>query len=51
VRKHGGNMPPIAETQAHVQLVLELYWALLQNNLQRGAQHLQIHPAAASSAP
>ena len=23
----------IAETQAHVHLVLELYWALLQNNL------------------
>jgi hypothetical protein len=52
VRKHGGTMPPIAETQAHVQLVLELYWALLQNNLQRGASQLQMHSAAAaSSAP
>lgn len=45
VRKHGGKMPPIAETQAHVHLVLELYWALLQNNLQRGARQLQIQPA------
>jgi len=44
VRKHGGKMPPIAETQAHVHLVLELYWALLQNNLQRGARQLQIQP-------
>ena len=51
MRKHGGNMPPIDETQAHVHLVLELYWALLQNNLQRSARHLQVHPAAASSAP
>jgi soluble lytic murein transglycosylase-like protein len=45
VRKHGGKMPPIAETEAHVHLVLELYWALLQNNLQRGARQLQIQPA------
>ena len=34
VRKHGG-MPPIDETQAHVQMVLELYWGLLQRNLPR----------------
>jgi hypothetical protein len=47
VRKHGGKMPPIAETEAHVHLVLELYWALLQNNLQRGARQLQIQPTAA----
>jgi soluble lytic murein transglycosylase-like protein len=51
VRKHGGAVPPIAETQAHVHLVLELYWALLQNSLQRGARQLQVHPAAGSSAP
>ena len=51
VRKHGGGVPPIAETQAHVNLVLELYWALLQNNLQRGARQLQVHSAAGSSAP
>ena len=51
VRKHGGAMPPIAETQAHVHLVLELYWALLQNNLPRGAHQLQVHTAASGSAP
>jgi soluble lytic murein transglycosylase-like protein len=52
IRKHGGGMPPIPETQAHVHLVLELYWALLQNNLSRGAKDLQIHVAAsAPSAP
>jgi len=45
VRKHGGKMPDIPETQAHVHLVLELYWALLQNNLQRGARQLQIQSA------
>ncbi|MDC8785970.1 lytic transglycosylase domain-containing protein [Roseateles koreensis] len=43
VRRAGGNMPPIAETQAHVHLVLELYWALLQNSLPLQAQHLKIH--------
>lgn len=48
VRKHGGGMPPIAETQAHVHLVLELYWALLQNNLQRGASQLKIQGAASA---
>jgi len=37
VRKHGGAMPPIAETEAHVHLVLELYWSLLQRN-QRATQ-------------
>ena len=46
VRKHGGGMPPIAETQAHVHLVLELYWALLQNNLPHGAHQLQVHSPA-----
>lgn len=43
VRRHGGQMPPIAETQAHVHLVLELYWALLQRSLPAQAQHLRIH--------
>jgi soluble lytic murein transglycosylase-like protein len=51
VMKHGGGMPPIAETQAHVHLVLELYWALLQNNLPRGARELQMHGAASAPAP
>lgn len=43
VRRHGGQMPPIAETQAHVHLVLELYWALLQRSLPTQARHLRIH--------
>ena len=33
VRKAGGQMPDIAETEAHVHMVLELYWALLQRKL------------------
>jgi soluble lytic murein transglycosylase-like protein len=51
VMKHGGGMPPIDETQAHVHLVLELYWALLQNNLPRGAVKLQVHGEPPASAP
>jgi hypothetical protein len=47
VRKHGGTLPPIAETQAHVHLVLELYWALLQDKAQRGAKELRLSAAAA----
>lgn len=43
VRRAGGRMPPILETQAHVHLVLELYWALLQKRLPAQAQHLKIH--------
>ena len=36
-------MPPIPETQAHVHLVLELYWALLQRSLPAQAHRLKIH--------
>jgi soluble lytic murein transglycosylase-like protein len=43
VRKHGGKMPPIDETRAHVHLVLELYWALLQNSQARHATQVKIH--------
>lgn len=32
VRRHGGKVPPFAETRAHVHMVLELYWALLQRS-------------------
>lgn len=49
VRRHGGGVPPIAETQAHVQLVLELYWALLQRSLPRLAHGMVLHTAAAST--
>ena len=38
VRRAGGRMPAIAETEAHVHMVLELYWALLQRKL---PQHVQ----------
>jgi len=43
VRRAGG-MPDIPETQAHVQMVLELYWALLQRSLPAQAKHLKIEP-------
>lgn len=45
MRRHGGQMPPIAETRAHVQLVLELYWALLQDSHSRRATGMQVQPA------
>ena len=40
VRRAGGQMPDIDETQAHVHLVLELYWALLQRSLGARAKQL-----------
>ncbi len=45
VRRHGGKLPDIAETRAHVQLVLELYWALLQDRQARRARAMQLQPA------
>jgi hypothetical protein len=51
VARHGGAMPPIAETQAHVHLVLELYWALLQNKMPHAARELQMHGPTVASAP
>lgn len=50
VRKAGGEMPAIPETQAHVHLVLELYWALLQARMPSARTGLQMHGAAASEA-
>ncbi|MFT3955966.1 MAG: lytic transglycosylase domain-containing protein [Piscinibacter sp.] len=44
VRRHGGTLPPIAETRAHVQLVLELYWALLQDSHSRRATEVRMQP-------
>ncbi|MCG3190211.1 MAG: Membrane-bound lytic murein transglycosylase C [Burkholderiaceae bacterium] len=44
VRRSGGALPPIDETRAHVQQVLELYWVLLQRRHSRGAQQLKLHP-------
>jgi len=43
VRRAGGKMPPIDETQAHVQVVLELYWALLQRKLGSQVQGMKFH--------
>lgn len=43
VRRHGG-LPPIAETRAHVQQVLELYWVLLQHRLGAHARTLALRP-------
>lgn len=52
VRHHGGGMPPIDETRAHVQLVLELYWPLLQNSLVRHAKQINMQgPVAARREP
>nr|WP_316638572.1 lytic transglycosylase domain-containing protein [uncultured Roseateles sp.] len=42
VRQHGGRVPPIPETQAHVHMVLELYWALLQRSQTRHATRLSL---------
>ncbi len=44
VRRAGNRVPDIDETQAHVHLVLELYWALLQQSQPARAQHLTLHP-------
>ncbi|MCK7498951.1 MAG: lytic transglycosylase domain-containing protein [Comamonadaceae bacterium] len=41
VRRHGG-VPRFPETRAHVHLVLELYWALLQNRLSQRATGLSV---------
>lgn len=44
VRRAGNRVPAIDETQAHVHLVLELYWALLQQSQPARAQRLTLHP-------
>lgn len=51
VVKSGGEMPPFPETRAHVHLVLELYWALLQNTMPSRAKEIQMHGATVASAP
>jgi soluble lytic murein transglycosylase-like protein len=42
VRRAGGRMPAIAETEAHVHLVLELYWALLQRSLPQHVRRMEM---------
>ena len=49
VRRHGGKMPPIEETRAHVHMVLELYWSLLQNRQMRRATEIRLQVAANAS--
>ncbi len=44
VRKAGNRVPDIDETRAHVHLVLELYWALLQQSQPARAQAMKLHP-------
>jgi soluble lytic murein transglycosylase-like protein len=46
VRKYGNAMPPIEETQAHVQMVLELYWGLLQRSLPTQARQVRVETAS-----
>lgn len=43
VKRSGGELPPIDETRAHVQQVLELYWALLQRRQSRDVQAMRLH--------
>jgi len=53
VRKHGGKMPPFDETRAHVHMVLELYWVLLQQRQQVGIQDMKLlmQPVNSAEAP
>jgi hypothetical protein len=46
VRRAGGRMPAIAETRAHVHMVLELYWALLQRDLPGRAHGVELETCA-----
>ena len=48
VRRAGGQMPEIAETEAHVHMVLELYWALLQRKLPHHAHGVEVVSCAAA---
>ena len=42
VRRAGRRLPAIPETEAHVQMVMELYWALLQRDQMRHARTLRL---------
>ncbi len=48
VRRAGRQLPAIAETEAHVQMVMELYWALLQRDQANRAQGLRMTVADTS---
>jgi hypothetical protein len=49
VRRAGGQMPDIAETEAHVHMVLELYWALLQRKLPHRAHGVEVVSCASTA--
>lgn len=51
VRQSGGQMPQIDETRSHVHMVLELYWALLQQRQLGRARELRVAGTAGASAP
>ena len=46
VRRAGRRLPAIPETEAHVQMVMELYWALLQREQGRHASGLRVRAGA-----
>ena len=50
VRRHGGELPPIDETRAHVHMVVELYWALLQRSQHAKARQMRVQAASADPA-
>ena len=45
VRRAGNRLPRIAETEAHVEMVLELYWALLQREQAQRAHSIRVTPS------
>ncbi len=47
VRRSGG-VPDIPETRAHVHMVLELYWVLLQERQAKHSTQVRFYPATAS---
>jgi hypothetical protein len=51
VRRSGGQLPEIAETRSHVHMVLELYWALLQQRQLGRARELRLTGPVASAEP
>lgn len=51
VRQAGGQMPEIAETRAHVHMVLELYWALLQQRQLGQARAMRLAGPASTKLP
>jgi hypothetical protein len=51
VRRSNGQMPAIAETRAHVHMVLELYWALLQQRQLGRARELRLAGPLSSAEP